>query len=260
VPEKQTIIFLHIPKTAGTTLLRILDRHYRPDQTFSFDNEHLYEDFLSLTRAQKAQLRLLRGHMNFGPHELLPNPVAYFTVLREPIDRVISYYYFIRRTPAHYCYDLITSNNMSLLEFVESKADHMVANAQTRMLSGLALGFDECTEETLERAKENLQNHFAVVGLMEKFDTTLALLRRAFGWHDIYYRKQNVTANRPRKSQLPSETIEALLEVNQLDIKLYEYAQRLFGDQIRRQGPQFKAAVKLFQVSNALRRPPASTR
>jgi len=247
------VIFLHIPKTAGTTLHRIIERQYPPESTYTFSQNHSYDDFQRLSDAQKAEIRMLRGHMIFGLHELMPGPSTYFTLLREPVERFISDYYYVRNTPEHPYHDFVTSRDLSPEEFIESKVARIIAdNGQTRSLSDewWTLPFGECTEQVLDQAKKNLREHFAVVGLVERFDETLLMLRRAFGWQDIYYVRENVSARRPAKDELPQAILDLIAEQNWLDLQLYEYAQELFGEQVRQQGPLFPLEVKRFRWAN----------
>lgn len=245
-----TVIFLHIHKAAGTTLHRIVERQYDPAQVWSFDESHNFDDFQRLSEIQRAGIRMLKGHMIFGMHEWMPGESTYFTLLREPIERAISFYYWIRRNPHHHHYDLITSEDLSLEEYLETGQANMMDNGQTRMLAGVLqyeFPFGECTEELLEAAKFNLTESFSVVGLVERFDETLLLLKRAFGWNDVYYAQQNVTRNRPGRGDLPQATLELLAEQNGLDLQLYGYAKELFGERVRQQGPLFPLEVKWFQ-------------
>ena len=79
------VIFLHIPKAAGTTLTRILERYYNKDRIFVIWGRRLQEsigEFTSLPAASRAEIMLLRGHMPFGLHEHLPEPSTYITMLR----------------------------------------------------------------------------------------------------------------------------------------------------------------------------------
>jgi len=256
---EQTIIFLHIPKTAGTTLHRIIERHYPQERIFSLGAiaQKSIREFKTLNPARRARIRVLKGHMGFGLHEFIPGPSAYFTLLREPIERVISFYYFVHRNHEHYLYDFVQSDDIGLKEFTENRATPMIDNGQTRMLSGvwLEVGFGECTREMLNQAKRNLRESFAVVGLMEKFDETLLLLKQAFDWKNLFYTKQNVTTDRPQKDDLPPDTLDALSNVNRLDIELYRYATMLFEEQVRQQGPSFIKEVKAFQLANHLNNP-----
>jgi hypothetical protein len=251
---KQTVIYLHIPKTAGTTLHRIIERQYPPEQIYSFDETHDFDDFQSLTEARKARIRVFKGHMIFGLHELIPEPSTYCTVLRDPVERAISNYHFARHTPQHHHYNLITSQNLSLEGYLESKAAPMMDNGQTRMLSGgwYILPFGECTDQVLEAAKANLRERFAVVGLAERFDETLLLLKQAFCWRNVFYVRQNVASSRPRKADLPRATLDIVEKYNQLDAELYRHALTLFDEQVRRQGPSFSRRVRSFQAANWL--------
>jgi hypothetical protein len=247
------VIFLHIPKTAGTTLRQIVRRQYPAESIFTFDETHRFDDFQRLRDAQKAEIRLLGGHMIFGLHRFMPGPSTYFTVLREPVERVISDYYFVRNTPVHHHYDFITSRNLSLEEFIESgEARIMTDNGQTRSLSDewWNLPFGECTEKVLEQAKKNLREYFAVVGLIERFDETLLMLKRAFGWQNVYYARVNVNPSRPTKDELPQTTLDLIAEQNWLDLHLYEYAKELFEEQVQRQGSLFPLEVTGFRWAN----------
>lgn len=254
--SERAIVFLHIPKTAGTTLHRIIERQYRPGELYSpgLTEGHGVGELAKLSDERRAEIRMFRGHMGFGVDKHLPVPSTYMTILREPIDRVISYYYFIRRTPGHYLHDFVTSGESDLKAFIDSEAHVMTDNAQTRVLSGVWHGprFGGCTDEMLETAKRNLRDRFAVVGLTERFDETLLLMKKAFGWGNVFYTRQNVSSQRPRREELAPETLQAIASTNQLDIALYRYATDLFEEQVVRYGSSFGAEVKAFRLINEL--------
>ncbi len=256
--HNETVIFLHIPKTAGTTLHRIIDRQYRQEERHFIDRHDVgIEEFKSLSRARRAEIRMLRGHIPFGLHEYIPGPATYFTMLREPVERVISYYYFVRRDRRHYLHDYANARGTTLQRYVESRVSLQTDNFQTRIVSGIwtQVGFGECSEATLALAKRNLAEHFAVVGLTKRFDETLMLLKRRFAWRNVFYKRHNVTQGRPRQESLSAETLAVLREHNQLDLELYAYAQALFATQIREQGARFARAVRTFQNVNRLLHP-----
>lgn len=254
VSTDTTIIFLHIQKTAGTTLHRIIERYYTPEEIYFFDaHTYTYEQFSNLSAAERVSIRMLRGHMVFGPHELLPQPTTYFTVLRDPIERVISHYYHVRRDANHCYHDFLVSNEMDLKAYVESGIHRGMSDFQTRVLAGGKwhnAPYGKCPEEALEAAKENFRKRFAVVGLMERFDETLLFLRRAFGWRDIFYVPQNVSRRRPSKHELAPETLEAIVNVNRVDVKLYAYVKERFNQNVRQLGPVFARKIRAFRLVN----------
>src|ERR1041385_6430600 len=96
--EAEAVIFLHVPKTAGTTLNRLIEWEYPLFEMYSVDPvlfrwsaSHLWR----LPQRRLKRTRMFKGHMLFGLHEILPQPATYITVLRYPIERVISAFYFM---------------------------------------------------------------------------------------------------------------------------------------------------------------------
>ena len=87
-------VFLHIPKTGGITLYHVLNRQFDRSQVFTIRGLIDRREFEELSEISRERLQLVRGHMEFGIHSWLTEPVSYFTILREPVNRVISHYYF----------------------------------------------------------------------------------------------------------------------------------------------------------------------
>jgi hypothetical protein len=150
-----TVIFVHIPKAAGTTLRKVILREYKPDTVFvvQMSNEELKE----VSEEQRERIRLLMGHMRFGIHALLPQPSTYFSVLREPVDRVISYYYYVLQSPENVLHSAVSSQRIGLGDFVRSGMTPELNNGQTRRLAsvGHSIEFGKCPEEILECAKRS---------------------------------------------------------------------------------------------------------
>jgi hypothetical protein len=228
--SEQTLIFLHIPKAAGSTFTRILTRQYKSEVTYAIDGADVrgsIERIQALSTIEKQRIRLLRGHMHFGLHVHLPQPSIYVTILRHPVERVVSLYNYLRRHPNHYLYDAIVSQRMSLEDFVRSGISTEVDNGQTRLLSGLeeadappAIEYGKCSQAVLEEARKNLEASFAVVGLVDRFDETLILLRHAFGWQNVLYGKTNVTKVGSRNPDISAETLSLIAKHNELDIRI----------------------------------------
>ena len=253
--KHESLIFLHIPKAAGTTLMTILDRQYEPDVIFSTygskrDQEGV-DKLKKLPEDQREKIRVLRGHLPFGVHTFLPQTSHYFTILRDPIERTISHYYFVLKTTRHYLHDRVTSQNMTLKDYVSNGIDTELDNGQTRVISGVGhtVGFGQCSTEMLETAKKHL-SEMLVVGLSERFDETVILLKRNFGWKLPFYIKANVTENRPRREDISKDTLAAIERCNELDFELYRYAQELFEERIRQQPPAFERELKRFRFLN----------
>ncbi|HIK10103.1 MAG TPA: sulfotransferase family 2 domain-containing protein [Oscillatoriaceae cyanobacterium M33_DOE_052] len=231
------LIFVHIPKAAGTTLHQIIERQYPKHLTCTLDGtnpEAAIEQFKQLPEAQRMKIKVLKGHMPFGLHQFLSEPCTYITMLRDPVERVISHYYYVLRKPNHYLHEKITSQNMTLLDYVNSGISTELNNGQAILLSGIdkrSGNLAERSDEILEKSRQNLEQ-MAVVGIMEQFDETLILLQKTFGWKNIFYVKEKVTKNKPMKDSLSLETIQAIENQNYIDVKIYQHAQQLFAQQL----------------------------
>lgn len=131
------LIYLHIPKTGGTTLHSVLSQRYSRDATFRYVGPDAEGAFRQLSQARQQSIKLMRGHFPFGLHKLIERPSFYVTFLRDPIDRVVSLYYNGIRRPDHKFQRLGLTPDMSLLDFIHSGiAEDRVNNGQTWYLSG----------------------------------------------------------------------------------------------------------------------------
>jgi hypothetical protein len=249
--QNETLIFLHIPKTGGLTLYKILEQHYAPAQRITLDTPKIPR-FKILPTAQREQYRLIQGHLYFGLHRFVPRRSTYITLLRHPVERALSFYCYARSTPDHYLYPLLTAERLDLKTVLARELTSELFNDQTRFLAG-----DEwedpqrvVTRAALERAKASLRSHFRVVGLLEEFDASVLLLCRAFDWHLPFYVKENVTAEKLDGRSLDVETRRLVENANCFDLELYEYARDLFDEQRRAAGDSFATDLCHFRRLN----------
>ena len=193
--DNKLVVFVHIPKTAGSTLRAIMRWQYKPEQIFhinwDFDRNAPFTEFINLPEQKRKETRIVYGHIPFGLHEVVQREVDYFTMLRDPIERSISHYYHIRKLPNHFHHH--SAHTMELGEFVDSGVFREMDNGQVRQLTALGqIPFGTCTPDMLDQAIANLDDRFCVVGLQERFDESILLLRRSLGWRKPpLYRRQN---------------------------------------------------------------------
>ncbi len=242
--RENVVLFLRIPKTATTTMKKVLEKQYQPETIFLVDLKNPNAIF-ELHAHERARLRVIHGHFLYGLHNVLPNPAVYFTLLRDPVDRIISYYaYTMRSTKLPYPYNEIRERNMSLEDFARNDLIFDMHNGQTRMLAGhqdtyvvhAHTQLPPCTSADLARAQHNLQQCFVEVGIQEYFDEMLILLGRTLGWRDVYYRPQLVSRNRKKKEEIAPETRRVIEQHNDLDMELYTTVRERVEQRIKEQG------------------------
>jgi hypothetical protein len=253
---RQHLIYLHIPKAGGSTLKATLGRFYRDGEVFQIVRPHRETTaaFINLPEEKRASIRLLAGHMPFGLHVHFPRPSAYITLVRDPVERVVSHYHFVRRSSRHLMHEKL--KNLTLEEYVSSGVLTEMDNGQVRLLSGHDddIPFGECTSDLLDQAKRNLLDHFLVAGLTERFDESLLLMRRRLGWTTLpFYRRENVAARRTRVDELAASTIALINRHNELDRALYQWAAERLQRALNEEGLQGQLA--LFRRMNAVYQP-----
>ncbi len=193
-------------------------------------------------------LRLIKGHYRFGLHESLPQPARYVTMLRDPVERVISHYAYMRETPRHPLHELARRENLA--GYVDSGASRELDNGQVRLISGWEkrYAFGECPPQMLDEARRNIQRSFTAVGIVELFDPSLVLMKRALGWRDIRYLRRNVTRRRPRREEFSGAELAAVENRNALDLELYRWARSRLERELER--PEVADEVATFTRRN----------
>jgi len=223
--DREALIFLHIPKTAGTTLNRIIEWQYSPLAIFTMDPYRIRataERLKRLPEGRRRRLRVVRGHLFYGIHEFLPQGATYITMLREPVARFLSSYYFILRRPLHPLHRKLKRERLGVEDYLRLIPHRH--NLQCRLIAGVK---DTATgdERLLDIAKENLRKSFSVVGICERFEESLILIAETFGWEVPFYENQKVSKSRP---MIEPKLCELIREYNRLDDELYEFGKQLF--------------------------------
>jgi len=184
--------------------------------------------FAARPHADRKDIALLAGHMPWGAQAALPGSRA-ITVLRDPVERVISFFYYSKRAPNAMHYKAINEQGITLRDAVESGMLTPEYNTQTNMLRDQrAVG----ASQALESAKRNLRA-CAGFGLVERFDESAAYLARELRWPDATWETQNVTPSRPRAEDLEPDLLERLHHETGVDRLLYDDAAALFEKRIK---------------------------
>jgi hypothetical protein len=225
------VLFVHLQKTAGTVLRLRLARALGEAAIYpgSADcGDHLTFSTAELRRllpARLAEVRVVFGHFPLCVREILPGPYRTATILREPVERTLSYLRHHReRTPEdrdrtlEEIYDDplrfhgLAHNHMT--KMLSLTVDEMTADMLTRV---------EYTAERLERAKAALCS-VDVVGVQERLDDFCATAERVFGWR---IGDEPRFANRSRPVEVSPALRDRIALDNRADQELYEFAVQL---------------------------------
>ncbi len=253
IPYKPTpddsLYFLHIGKTAGRSFEDYLKSHFTPDETLRINVPTGYPVKRASAAAADRNIRLYIGHLGYHFLSLFPEGrrPLWVTMLRDPIERVISHYYFLRNAKPikerHFAYRIQEiAGTCTLLEFVEStETDQITTNNQFNNLVDSEFIYREqdkkkfkrsenSTVELVQLVKQRLENECLFLGITEQYDRSIKLLSYLLKWDPPAESqgKLNVTPRKPARDAIDPNVIEGIKQRVQLDIEIYEFALSLF--------------------------------
>ena len=127
---RKKLYFLHIPKTAGTSVSRALFQIAEENELRMVGSillDHLAD------KPDWKESNVLAGHLGLLP---LQYKFDYFTVLRDPLERLYSYFSHVKREPDHYFNRIVAGENLDFLDYLlDQRFYNLNFNMQTRYLS-----------------------------------------------------------------------------------------------------------------------------
>jgi hypothetical protein len=87
------IVFLHIPKTAGQSVHHYLISNFDEKSIFP---ARVNEQAIKYTVEEIKKYKIFSGHFDISLLDVVNQPKFVFTILRKPIDRILSYYFYLR--------------------------------------------------------------------------------------------------------------------------------------------------------------------
>lgn len=222
------ILFDHIPKCAGNAVNQFLMRFYSPKVTFSLDGVHFensVKEFKALSKKEQLSFSLIHGHSANKLIDFTHPNSKILTILRDPIDRVVSHYFYIKTYPGHFLHDKIINDNILLKDYCALNLSNDLENEYTVHFSQLPLSEVRKNEEAaLELAYKNILKQYDLIGFQSNlvdfftaFSEMMQLPKR-----NISDNRVNTTSKRPKVKELDEETLNGIKKYNRLDILLYE--------------------------------------
>jgi hypothetical protein len=203
--------FLHIPKCGGTTTRYIIEAACGLLGVVVDNQAGSFLDDAAPARAQEA--RFVLSHA--PPPDLFErNDTHYFTILRNPIERVKSLITQIQRLPH--------GQGRSHDEIFHSLTD-LQFNQATSLLGWMPEGAS--LDKMLARSKTRLRDDILFFGLQEKYHEFAAMLSTFLGFEGFIFSEYQVTHT---ECQISPENNYILSKKIYYDAELYIYAQKLY--------------------------------
>ncbi len=244
------IVFVHLPKCGGTSITSAIGERYKTlsfrrssgdiainagaslkaSKTF-FGPDPFGDDYRSVLQFREYLLlyylnlpdtRFIQGHFGFSDsaYREFENDFAFITVLRDPVKRWISAYFYNR-----YRTDCDWKIRDDLLEYLDSQRARANGCEYVKKLHGsLDSNVDYTSSEAIDKAKSNLDK-FAVVGFLEDLDGFRKIFRDRFGVDlGIGWRNSGPKSFDFVKSVATEEVLDRIREICIPDLAVYQHA------------------------------------
>lgn len=242
---RQKLFFVHIMKTGGTSLRKMLtqatarrkDVYPNNDDLKKMPN-HWYPPVKRVVQDMHDRaLRdfdILCGHypLILGEH-LFDRPFWTAAILRDPVERTLSMLAHKKSNWPEYA----DTDPRAMLDD-EQLVANQIQDYQTKVFA-----FDhpdECSEsvncpldistDRFERACQRLRD-LDIIGLTERFEESVARVQRLTGLKFPALKRKNVTGSQWRIGADDQKLEQRIIELVPRDIKFYALAQKLFDEQ-----------------------------
>lgn len=245
----EQLIHLHIPKTAGSSLNKMLSDAYG---TVSANGKFWhYNSTSTLIKDPKRRTHpLILGHIHYDVVQILSPNHKIISFLRDPVERTISAFEFMKSHPEVWLGKLAQG---TITEFLSAPAVlKSIRNVQVRLIGTQinfrklyadlaagriteeryhahiqALSNKQADQTTLECAKERLAK-FDFIGFTDTFDDDVRSLFAMLGKPCPVIAHENKTPVQFKKRDRYSpEELELVSSMNSLDNDLYQFAKQL---------------------------------
>jgi hypothetical protein len=246
------IFFIHPPKSGGTTVISFFDLNKGKDQFVNFEWNR---DGWQNCRDKLFATSIGGGHHAYGIHRLLKRSVNYCTILRDPLARQISHYWYAangkngeveRGASVSTTEALAQRGELSLDDWVSESLGGK--NLFVQMLSGHSV----LNETSLEVAQTHLQQHIGAVGVCENMSEFLLRLCGMSALQLPFYFETNKTRGSSKdRSHLSEEARQKFLQDNSLDYEIFQNAKRIIERHADESGRIYSNALELVQIIQA---------
>lgn len=219
--QKSLIAFFHSQRTAGTTIKKIMKQEFGENKVYYQRTVNSFKRWCDLNDEELDDFRVFASHDNFTLNPKIQRDCFLMSIVREPVDRAISLYYYLKGRPEHMLYNLAVEKNIT--DFYKEApyiSPNYVINVQTLRV---------CGKKDFQKAKETIEKYFSLVAPFERIDEAIEYIRFYFGLSSNFKLEKSEPKINYAYDSLDKDTIDIIKSINNEDILLYEYVKKWFS-------------------------------
>ena len=243
--QRPAVAFIHLLKTAGTSFHALLQQRFPADRIcpVRYNHLHLY------SAAELCRFDLFSGHFDWFSTEFIPRDnIRRIAILRNPQDRLISFYRFAKSHPPIREYENYVLVQLAHELTAEEYFEHPTVRATPEICNHYLLVFGlayaqvqagwppkqgTVDQAIIDRAKQRIRA-LDGVGISERFSESVAHIFRALGFPaPKSIASLQVTDNLPRSDArytpvapviMTARLAEAIRDLTAYDTVIYQEA------------------------------------
>jgi hypothetical protein len=221
-----SLLFVHVPKTGGISLYTALAQvaSLKPAIRFAANTKEMREQYLGMDVKELRRHRIISGH--FPLPFFLKRPIEDYqiiTVLRSPVDRELSAYFYLKTAEKHPRYEAM--KGVSLTEHLERQEKGRHRNPQCSILSEAG---------TCEAVRKSIDDGRLLAAPMDYLAEFCADLERKWGVGPMKLGHRNATSVRLEVSEIHPDIRRRYEAMTGEDEALYQYVKQKFEREVLR--------------------------
>lgn len=139
--KAKPILFDHLPKCGGSFTKAYIMKNYPNRLVFQVDGtkpRELVKIFKTLPESKRLEYQFIVGHLADELADDVNPEAVKITILRDPIDRIVSHYFYAKQEPGHYLHQKILEENISLAEYTSKGLTGELTNWYTSHFSKMS--------------------------------------------------------------------------------------------------------------------------
>jgi hypothetical protein len=212
--NRDFLLFLHAQRTGGSALRHVIANAWSRDELYCTQFVENFEHWNVVPEETLKRFKGFAGHSNFSEREF-SRRLRMVTILRHPVFRTVSLYYYVRGRENHALHE--AARSLTLADFYRSVRPEKKTYFDNVMCRRI------CGKPNYKMARERIENDFWMVGMSEYLGEFVDALLERLGKPAQETPDLGSDMDKYQEEIADSSLVAEIFENNVADAKLFAY-------------------------------------